>query len=382
MIPLSYNLRNLRVRWKTTLMSASGFLLVAAALMIMLAFVNGVAAVCATSGEPENVIVLSKGSNDEAFLKIDSHAVRQVENVAGVALRTADAPRSSPELFMFVTHFNDQDVEAGIYQVRGVLPSAFDVHTKLEVTEGRKFRSGLGELIVGRGVQRSYALKVGDHLSLGRKSWTVTGIFESGGSTFESEIWCDLGELASQFRREGSYSSVVLRTADASAAGRLVDRLKANRTIRVEAQTEPDYYRKQADETNSLRDAVWVIAWFMGIGAIFGIMNSMFAAIGQRTKDIAVLRVLGFKPHEILISFLLEATLIAAIGGTIGGAIAYAANGMTRSALIGWRHVEFAFHVDSSIIVTVGLLTLALGVLGGLLPALSAMRVEPLKTLS
>ncbi len=381
MIPLSYNLRNLRVRWKTTLMTASGFTLVVAALVVMLAFINGIEAVCATTGEAENVILLGKGSNDEVLSQMERGLVAQVENAKGVALDASGRPLASRELFMVVHHRDERSDEFRFLQVRGVLPAAFQVHTQLHVTEGRAFRPGQSEILIGKGVRRENHFQIGDAIEMGRKHWKVVGTFDAGGAAFESELWCDLDELASQFRREGVYSSVILRASGPQEAAELVEQLAGSRSVSVEAMTEPAYYQKQSEQTRIMQTAAWVIAWFMGIGAMFGIMNTMFAAIGQRTKDIAVLRIMGFESVDIVLSFLLEAMLIAAIGGVLGLALGAATNGLTRSAAIGARQIDFAFRVDGGIIAFAAGFSLVMGIVGGLLPALSAMRVKPLEAL-
>jgi putative ABC transport system permease protein len=381
MIPLSYNYRNLRVRWKTTLMTASGFTLVVAALVVMLAFINGIEAACATTGEPENVILLSKGNNDEVLSQMERSLVAQVENSKGVALDSASQPIASRELFMVVHHRQEQTGEFRFLQVRGVLPVAFRVHSQLRVVQGRNFRPSQSEVIIGKGVQREIHCQVGDTIEMGRKRWKIAGVFEAGGAAFESELWCDLNELASQFRREGTYSSVILRAPSPEGAEELAEQLRSSKSVSVEAMTEPKYYQKQSEQTKIMQTAAWVIAWFMGVGAMFGVMNTMFAAIGQRTKDIAVLRIMGFEARDILLSFLLEAILIAVIGGLLGVALGAATNGLTRSASLGARQIDFAFRVDGGILVFAAIFTVIMGILGGLLPALSAMRIKPLEAL-
>jgi putative ABC transport system permease protein len=381
MIPLSYSLRNLRVRWKTTLMTASGFTLVVAALVVMLAFIRGIEAACAVSGEPENVLLLARGNHDEVLSRLDRQVAAQVENTRGVARDAANQPLASRELFLVVQR---QDERTGAYsflQLRGVLPVAFRVHTAVRVRDGEAFRPGQGEVILGKAVQRETGLRVGDPLEVGPRRWKVSGVFEANGSALESEVWADLDEVAGQFRRDGAYSSVVLRAPDAAAAEGLAGRLAASRSVSVEAVTETSYYRKQAEEGDVIRLAAWVIAWFMGVGAMFGVMNTMFAAIAQRTKDIAVLRLLGYEAVHILVAFLLEATLIAVLGGGAGLALGYAANGLTQSAAIGARQIDFAFRVDATIVALAAAFAVIMGVLGGALPALSAMRVKPLEAL-
>jgi ABC-type lipoprotein release transport system permease subunit len=222
---------------------------------------------------------------------------------------------------------------------------------------------------------------VGDVLEVGRKPWKVSGVFQANGSALESEVWADLTETASRFRCEGAYSSVLLRASGAKAAEELAGRLTKDQSISVEAMTETHYYQKQAEETDVMKTAAWVIAWFMGVGAMFGVMNTMFAAIVQRTKDIAVLRIMGYEAAHILLAFLLEALLIAILGGGLGLALGYGANGVSQSASVGMKQVAFSFRVDAGVVAFAGVFTAVMGTLGGMLPALSAMRIQPLEAL-
>ena len=362
-------------------MTASGFTLVVAALVVMLAFIRGVEDACAQSGEPENVLLLAKGNSDEVMSRLDRLTISQAENTRGVARDTANQPLASRELFMVV---HRQDEKTGTYpflQLRGVLPAAFHVHRVVHITAGQTFRPGQSEVIIGKAVQRDTGLQIGELLELGRKHWRIGGVFEARGSAFESEVWADLDEVASQFRHEGAYSSLVLRAANPAAADELAQRLANSHSISVEAMTETHYYEKQAEQAGVMKSAAWVIAGFMGVGAVFGVMNTMFAAIAQRTKDIAVLRIMGYEAVFILLSFLLEAVLIAVLGGGGGLAAGWAANGLTQSVSIGSRQIDFAFRVDASTMLVAVAFTVVMGILGGVLPAWSAMRIKPLEAL-
>jgi putative ABC transport system permease protein len=293
----------------------------------------------------------------------------------------ANEPLASRELFLVVHHQDDKTGAYRFLQLRGVLPAAFRVHTAVHLSSGQPFEPGQSELIIGKGVQRETGLRVGDHVELGRKRWKIRGVFQANGAALESEVWADLNEVAGQFRCEGAYSSVVLRARDAGAARALASRLSRSRSLGVEAMTEPSYYQKQADQIDLIKTAAWVIAGFMSVGAIFGVMNTMFAAIIQRIKDIAVLRIMGFQPEHILMAFLLEALLIALLGGGLGLALGCVANGFTQTAALGSRQIDFSFRVDAGIAALGGAFAVVLGVLGGALPALSAMRVKPLEAL-
>jgi len=381
MIPVSYNYRNLMVRWKTTLMTASGFMLVVTALVIMLAFVNGVRTVCAGSGQAENVIVMKEGNFDEVLSQMDYHQVRQIEISPGILRDEHGRPLSSRELFMAITQWNTKTNDYFQIQVRGVEQVALQVHTQVNVLQGQMLRRNSREVIVGIGTARQFQLEVGHKLPLGQAEWDIVGIFEAGGSAFESEVWCDLKQLGGHFHREGIYSSVVLRTETPATAAEVVEYLENSRNVSVEAKTETDYYEQQAQQTDVIRVGALVIAVFMAIGAVFGVTNTMFAAIGERLKDIAVMRLLGFKRAEILISFLLETLLIAAVGGGLGLLLGYTVNGLTLNTFLGAKSVAFAFKVDTPILLVGALFALVMGVIGGLLPAMSAMRVEPLEAM-
>jgi putative ABC transport system permease protein len=381
MIPVRYNARNLVVRWKTTLMTAAGFTLVVSALVIMLAFIAGIQAVCTVSGDPRNVLVLAKGANDEVFSQIDSRTASEIENARGIVRDRKGRPMVSRELFLVVHRFLEQEKVFKFLQIRGVQPNAYDVHDQVRIVEGREARRNQSEIIIGRAVRDEHHLTIGDTVEIGRKPWKVSGVFEANRSAFESEVWCDLSELQSQFRREGLVSTLVIRASDPEAAARLSERLSSSRTAPCTAQPEQAYYARQAENTQVMKTGAIVIAWFMGLGAIFGVMNTMFAAIGQRRKDIAVLRIIGFQPYEIVISFLLEALLIAAIGGFLGISLGYAANGFTTSASISAHEVQLAFKVDQTTVLIASAATFLMGLFGGLLPALSVVRIQPLEAL-
>jgi len=381
MVPLSYNYRNLLVRWKTTIMTAGGFTLVVAALSVMLAFVDGIRAVCNDSGEPANVVVLAKGNSDEVLSRVDDQTAREVEHIAGIKRGKDGRPLISRELFLVVTQPTN---ESGIYkmlQVRGLLSEGFQVHSRVSLVEGRRFRSGRNEVIVGRLFKEQAELELGSQVELGRKKWTVVGVFEAAGSVFESEIWCHLQDVSRQFRREGSFSSLVVRAQHELEAPQLARRIASSNRISVEAQTETEHFAKQAEQTDSIHTAGIVIAVFMAIGAVFGITNTMFAAINQRTKDIAVLRMLGYRRGEIMISFLLEALLIAFVGGLLGIVLGYGVNGLTLEFSTGAKAIAFAFVVNETTVAWAAAFTLGMGLVGGLLPAWSAMRVNPLESL-
>jgi len=381
MIPIKYNLRNLVVRWKTTAMTAAGFTLVVTALIVMLAFYNGVQRVCSISGERQNVLVLSKGYTDELLSEMDRSAVTHVLNAKGV-MRGADGRRlASRELYSVITLPGAAKGEYLMLDIRGVTADALAVHRQVKVVAGRMFQANRSELVVGAAASRSHGLKLGSTLKMGHKSWTVVGVIAAEGSSFESEVWCNLAELAGTFRRGGVCTTIVLRTHSPEAADRLVARLKDLTTTPVEAMTEHTYYARQARYAEPFRTAAFVIAAFMAFGVGFGVMTTMYAAIGQRRKEIAVMRVLGYSSRQILLSFLFEALLIAAFGAILGVLLGYSTNGLTQNIELKGKEVAIAFQVDLQVILLASYFALGTGLLGGILPARSAMQVGALEAL-
>lgn len=381
MIPFAYAFRNIIVRWRTTLLTATGFTLVVATLIIMLAFVSGVRQVCTVSGRPDNVIVLAQGNSDEVVSQIDEITFRRVAALPSVMQTTDGNPICSPELFMAVTRFDSSQDQARLLQLRGVREAAFQVHSQARLIAGRMFRTTERELIVGAATGEDLGVKIGDSFPIGGTPWKVVGVFAAAGSTFESEVWCSLDQLADQFNREGHYSSIIFRTRSARMATETAETVSADRQLNVSAQPETEYYAKQAEQMNTINAGAYIIATFMAIGAVFALSNTMFAAIGERTKDIAVMRLIGFARSDILISFLAETMVIACLGGSLGILAGYAVNGLSLQTALGDKSIVFAFRVDPAIIAAAACFSLLMGAIGGLLPAWSAMRIDPLESM-
>jgi len=381
MVPVSYTFRNLVVRWHSTLMTAVGFSLVVAALIVMLAFINGVQRVCVASGEPENVIITDKGNSDEVFSQLQSSQIRELSLFEGVVRDDKGNPLASPEMFTVVHHYSQKSGGFEFLHVRGVSEQAPQVHQVVKLERGRWFRQGQSELIVGSSLAQHQDFGLGTKLRIGANDWTVVGVFSAEGSALESEFWCDLPKLASTFRREGFVSTLVVRSANEKEALRLADSLSTSRYADVEASIEPDYYRKQSEQMNSLIVATWVIAMFMGIGSVFGIMNTMFATITQRKCDISIMRIIGFSKLQILTAFILEAIILASVGTSIGLLAWPLINGISQSAEVGSRELHFTFFLDATTALTIAGFSIFLGVLGGIFPAMSAMRISALEAL-
>jgi ABC-type antimicrobial peptide transport system permease subunit len=255
------------------------------------------------------------------------------------------------------------------------------------------FTESVIEAVLGEGVARQLAkdvhketLAVGDLFDVGPRQWRVVGIMKSSGSTFDSEIWAKREVVAPMFGKENFFTSLVLRTSDAAAADALVKDLGKEFTESVFAQPESEYYAKLSETNKQFLFSIYFVAVIMAVGGVFAVMNTMFAAISQRTKDIGMLRLLGFTRWEVLVSFLLESLVVALIGGLLGCALGSIADGWTATSIVsggqgGGKSVVLKLTVDADTLAIGMLFTVVMGALGGLLPALSAMRLRPLESL-
>jgi putative ABC transport system permease protein len=414
-IPLSYNIRNLAVRWRTTMLTALAFTLVIALQTVMLGFVAGMNQLTEQSGQPGNVIVLSDGALDELMSNLGFGEVADVNRHPGVLRDARGEPLSSREVYLVVNQ--PLPVEPGrpqrrrFTQVRGIEAPllAARVHG-LELYPGGAWFSEAGvqslgdssgeareqavQAVLGEGVAGQLGrdrgkeqLEVGDQFELGPRTWVVTGIMKSAGSTFGSEIWAKRSLVGPMFGKD-SYSSLVLRTADAAAARQVAADLTKNfKRAALQAQTETEYFSKLSVTNRQFAAAIAFVAIVMAVGGAFGVMNTMFAAISGRTKDIGMLRIVGFARRQILVSFFLESLCISLVGGLLGCGIGFLANGWTATSIVsggqggGGKFVVLQLVIGADTLLAGLLLALAMGALGGLLPAISAMRLKPLESL-
>jgi putative ABC transport system permease protein len=415
-VPLAYNVHNLLVRWRTTLLTALAFTLVVSLLTVMLAFVNGMARLTEGSGHPENVMVLSDGATDESFSNMTYSDTADVERIAGVLSDPQGRPLCSKEVYIIATQ--QRVAEPGkaprrrFVQVRGIEDPiiASRVHG-IELLPGSQWFSAAGveqlpgpetgkepetaiQAVLGEGVARELGhdlkkerLEVGDVFELGPRKWIVSGIMQSSGSTFGSEIWAK-GSYVSQLYGKFVVSSLVLRTADAATARAVTEDVNTKfKKSALQAQVETDYYSKLTATNKQFLVAIIFVTVIMAIGGIFGVMNTMFAAISQRKKDIGVLRILGYARRQVLVSFFLESLVIALVGGIVGCALGSLVNGWTATSLVSagqggfGKTVVLRLVVDANTLAAGMVVTLFMGGLGGLVPALTAMRLRPLESL-
>jgi cell division protein FtsX len=433
-VPLRYNLRNLRVRWKTTLLTALAFTVVVALLMVMHAFATGIQRLSQGSGQPANVMVLSDGASDELYSNLPMSETSELGRQDGVQRDAAGRPLCSREVYILINqpvsgpHTRtstaagaeggvrvDQRSKHRFVPIRGIEEPEVSARVHgLELSAGTWFSpAGVRNLapgdqvaagtasayayveaVLGEGVARDFgrdrnkeSLEVGDVFPLGPRQSIVVGILRGAETTFGSEVWAKRQKVGEIFGKENLYTSIVLRTEGPARAKQLAEWLSRDfKKVAVSAMTEPEYFAKMSEANQQLLGSIYFVAGIMALGGIFGVMNTMFAAIRQRTTDIGVLRILGFARWQVLVSFLMEALVIAALGGGLGGALGWLMNGVNTNSVVGTsgggvKRLSFQMVVDGNTLAAAVLFTLVMGLLGGLLPAVSAMSRKPLESL-
>ena len=416
-VPLRYNLRNLQARWITTLVTALVFTAVTGLLITMLAFVKGMERLTEGTGDERNVVVLVDGATDEVFSNLVPFSVKllpdELQREVQYSQMYADEPLAVQEVYVLVTYMIPKPIPGGpqrrFVQMRGIDKPAVaaEVHG-IELAYG-DWPSGSGvhklddgdtapEIVLGNGVARTFGADVGkpllmpgDVVQLGPRKWYVTGVMKDRNSTFSSEIWANDMPVQENFGRNNprSYSSYVLRAATGEKAEIAVKLLKDFRPGEraLVSWTEQEYYKKLSQTSQDFSKAIYFIAAIMAMGGILGVMNTMFAAISQRTKDIGVLRLIGFGRRQILLSFQLESLLIAILGGFVGCLLAYLVfDGWTATSVLsgaggGGKSVILRLTFDAEVFFSGVVFTLFMGAIGGFIPSLNAMRLRPLESL-
>jgi hypothetical protein len=432
-VPVQYLIRNLTVRWRTTLMTALAFVLVISLLTVMMAFVNGMTRLTQSSGQPGNVMILADGATDESFSNLAVLDIGDIDNQPGI-LRENDKPLCSHETYLVVNQplsnpapgrpksrfttvrgVDDAEMAGRVHGLKlypdGNWISPAGVHEAADapaaaVTKSNEKaappRSSLIEAVIGEGLARVLAsdfppassgakskdrLEVGDTFTLGARDWVIVGVMQSAGSTFDSEIWTKRSLVGPLFGKE-SCTSVVVRAAGAKEALALKDYFNTQyKKAALSAQVETDYFQGLSGTNRQFLFAIGFVTVVMAIGGVMGVMNTMFAAVSNRVKDIGVLRLMGYSRLQVMLAFLLESLLIALIGGALGCALGYLADGWTATSIVssgagpGGKFVVLRLTVDLQTLLIGLLLGLGMGAIGGAIPALSAVRLKPLDAL-
>ncbi|MGC4090555.1 MAG: ABC transporter permease [Polyangiaceae bacterium] len=387
MIPINYNVRSLFVRKTTTIATALGIGLVVFVLASALMLSAGITKTLVKGGRSDQVIVLRKGSDTELASSIETPTVSLILAAPGVKRGEGGQPVGAGEM-VIVLAMDKLEGEGQIsnVQVRGIPESSLKLRADVKVTSGRPPTPGTDEVMVGKGVAgRFKGVDLGQHFDLKKnRPVNVVGVFEAGGSSFESEIWANLDTARSAFGRDGLVSSVTVRLESPLKFDAFKNSVESDKRLGLEALREAEYFEKQSSGTSIFIKAVgFVIVFFFSIGAIIGAVITMLAAVSQREREIGTLRALGFSRGSILISFLFEAVMLAGLGGLIGiaGALCMSFAKISMMNFTTWQEITFSFDPDPALLISALFAGCGMGVAGGFLPAIRAAYVEPLKAI-
>lgn len=374
-IPLSYNLRNLRVRYTTTIMTALGIGLTVAVLLGILALVNGLQSSLAVTGDVRHVLAMRQGATSELVSAVSQEQFNTIRVLDGIE-RLDGEPMASYELVSIVSlklrGAEDLEGQEGNINVRGLSPIGIQMRDGVRLTEGRWFEPGRREMVVGQGVHGIRAgTDIGDKIPFGRGEWEIVGIFDAGGSAYNSEIWAD-GNLATADLNRGSTRSVALiRATDEAAAQALANRIKDDQRLLLEGRLEREYYEQQMSSAAPIQGLGIFIAIIMAVGSCFAAMNTMYTAVARRAREVGTLRLLGFSRWSIIGSFVFESLVLSLLGGVAGILLVLPLNGI-ESRLgnqLTFSETTFSFQVTPESIVAGLIFAAVMGMIGGLLPA-------------
>lgn len=379
-LPIGYSARNALVRWLSTLVAILGIASTVGVLVVVLAMARGFQETVRTSGSPGNAIVLRGGAGSEMESSVDLDQVKIISDAPGVAHGSSDEPLASAEVVVIAPFdLRSSGTEANV-QVRGVSPLALEVRSGTKMIEGRLFEPGRTELVVGRNVLATYAgFELGSQVELGGGQWTVVGVFSASGSAFDSEVWCDARVLNQVYKRpEALFQSVTVHLESPEAFQSFKDALSTDPRLTVEVEPESTYYQRQSETVTTLiRVLGSLVAAVMAIGAVFAALNTMYASVAARVREIATLRAIGFGSGSVVAAFVLESLIVALIGGAIGSLAALPFNGFTTGTM-NWQtfsHLAFAFRITPGILLWGLAFAALMGLIGGLPPAIRAARL-------
>ena len=376
-IPLSYNIRNLKLRKGLTIMTALGIALTVTTAIFIMALLAGLKRAFVTSGDAQNVLVLRKGSEAELSGGFDATNFPVLKNLPGIAKDSHGEPMASGEwVVVIVLPRKDGTGEVNV-TVRGMMPDGLELRPKVKLVEGRWFTPGQREVVVSESIHKRFShANVGDTLAFGKGPWQVVGVFDAGGSAYGSEIWGDVNQMATDFDRQGGFSSAYLRATDPVSADALKHRVSDDQRLKLEGLLETEYYAKQTSSGAPIRIIGWIVAVIMAIGSSFAAMNTMYAAVAYRGREIATLRVIGFSKPSILTSFVLESLLLSLLGALVGIVLMLPFNGMTTgtSNAVTFSEIVFSLRMTLPVVVTAVGFALIMGLFGGIAPAWHAAR--------
>jgi len=382
-LPLTYNMRNLVVRKTTTIMTALGIALTVAVLLAVLALVAGLRTAFDSSGNPMQILVMRKGATAELSSAVPRQTFQDLKAKAGIARENGE-PLASLEMVSVINLPSIENPAGTNVTLRALLPVGERMRDGLTLQQGRWFQAGQREIVVGKSIAKRYPdAHLGKSLRFGRGAWLVVGVMDGGQTSVNSEIWGDLNQISSDYNREDGLSSILLRATDEGTVEALINSLNDDRRLNVLAQSEKTYYEKQTSSGALLQFLGIFISIIMAVGSSFAAMNTMYAAVARRSKEVGTLRVLGFSQGSILTSFFLESLLLAVLGGILGCLLVLPLNGVTTAvgSFTTFSETSFNFKITPLIMASGLAFALFMGSLGGIFPARAAARKEILSAL-
>jgi putative ABC transport system permease protein len=392
-IPISYNIRNLKLRKGLTVMTALGIALTVTTAVFLMALLAGLDRAFMTSGDPLNVLVMRKGSTAELSGGFGADLFPTLKSLPGIATDSQGQPLASGEWVVVVVLPRKDGTGDVNVSVRGLMPAGVEVRQKqtnshgqpvLKLTEGRWFTTGQREVVVGKSIHDRFSgANVGDTMDFAKGQWKVVGVFDDGGTAYDSEIWGDVNQIAVDFDRQGGYASVYLRATDPVAADALQHRVADDQRLKLEGTLETEYYAKQTSSGGAIKFIGTVVAIIMAIGSSFAAMNTMYAAVAYRTREIATLRIIGFSKFSILTSFVIEALMLSLLGAIVGIILILPFNGHTTGIgnSLTFSETVFSLQLTGRVVITAVVFALVMGLLGGFAPAWQAARQDILTSL-
>jgi putative ABC transport system permease protein len=375
-IPVTYNFRSVKARWTSAIVAVLGIAGTVGVFVAMLSLARGFKATLVSSGAEDNALLVRAGSTSEMMSGMRLEDVKVVQDAPGVA-QGPNGPLVTSEVVVvapFPLASTGTDANA---QVRGVSANVLDVRKNVKIVEGRMFTPGLAELVVGKNVIGTYrGMTLGNTIDFGGGHWKIVGVFDAGGSAFDSEAWCDARVLDDVYKRPTNiFQSATVHLASAGDFQKFKDAVTSDPRLNFDVTREIDYYAKQSTRMTQLITILGgLVAFVMAIGAVFGALNTMYSAVAERGREIATMRALGFGGGAVVFSFLIEALLISFVGGAIGCIAVLPLNGLTTGAM-NWQtfsHLAFAFRITPVLLAAGIVFALAMGLLGGLPPAIRA----------
>ncbi|PYT95576.1 MAG: ABC transporter permease [Acidobacteria bacterium] len=375
-IPIVYNLRSVRARWTSAIVAVVGIAGTVGVFVAMLSLANGFRATLVSSGSPDNALIVRGGATSEMTSGVALDAVKIIQDAPGIARGPSGPLVTAEAVLMAPIPLRSTGTDANV-EVRGVSPNVLEIRKGVRIIEGRMFSPGLAEVVVGKNANTTYSgLTLGNTIGLGTVQWKVVGVFDAGGSSFDSEVWGDPHLLTAAYNRPDTFfQSVTAHLTSRESLTQLREALTSDPRLNVDVLREIDYYAKQSTRMTTLITRLGgFVAFVMAIGAVFGALNTMYSAVADRGKEIATMRALGFGGPSVVFSFLLEALLISFVGGLLGCLAVLRLNGITTSTINfqTFSNLAFAFRITPGLLAEGIVFALVMGVLGGLFPAVRA----------